>query len=97
MQGNGKRIVAVVVLGPNRTAMLRVSGLAAAPSGKTYEAWVISSGRRAEPAGLFRGGAGISTVRLHAAVPQHAVVAVTIERAGGVSSPTTSPVLTAQT
>jgi hypothetical protein len=30
-------------------------------------------------------------------VPEHAVVAVTLERAGGVSSPTTAPILSAQT
>jgi anti-sigma-K factor RskA len=95
-QSNGKRLVsAVVVLRPNGNATLRVGGLTAAPSGKTYEVWVIPAGGRPRPAGLFAGGA--ATVRLRGTVPQHGVVAVTLERAGGVSSPTTSPVVSAQT
>ena len=48
-------ITASVVLGPNRTATLQVSGLSAPPSHKTYEAWVIPAGRPPQPAGLFRG------------------------------------------
>jgi anti-sigma-K factor RskA len=95
-QSKGKRLVsAVVVLRPNGTATLRVSGLANAPRGKTYEAWVIPAGGRPRGAGLFAGGA--ATVRLRGAVPEHGVVAVTLERAGGVSSPTTSPLVSAET
>ena len=84
-------LTASVVLGPNRAATLHISGLSAAPSGKTYEAWVIPKGGAPRPAGLFRGG-GRTTVRLHGTVPRNAVVAVTRERAGGASTPT-PPVL----
>lgn len=72
-------------------ATLRVSGLAAAPSGKTYEAWIIPRGGAPRPAGLFPGGPG-AVVRLHGLVPRHAVVAVTLERAGGVRAPTSTPI-----
>jgi anti-sigma-K factor RskA len=89
-------VTASVVLGPNRTATLHVSGLSAAPSGKTYEAWVIPTGRPARPAGLFPGGA-TATVRLPGTVPPHAVVAVTVERAGGVDKPTQAPILSTPT
>ena len=75
---------------------LSVSGLPAAPSGKTYEAWVIRADGKARPAGLFRGGAA-TTLHLLAPVPAHAVVAVTLERAGGVDQPTTPPKLSAPT
>lgn len=88
--------VVTLVLGQNRTATLSVSGLAAAPSGKTYEAWVIRAGHSPRPAGLFAGG-GSTTVRLRGTVPQHAVVAVTLERAGGVRAPTTTPIFIAPT
>jgi anti-sigma-K factor RskA len=71
--------------------MLHISGLSAAPRGKTYEAWVIPKGRAPRPAGLFPGGAS-ETVRLRGTVPRNAVVAVTRERAGGASTPT-PPVL----
>jgi anti-sigma-K factor RskA len=68
-------------------AALVVCGLAGAPSAKTYEAWVIS-GKTPQPAGLFRGGSGCSPVLLTEHVPKRATVAVTLERAGGASSPT---------
>jgi anti-sigma-K factor RskA len=77
-------------------ATVNVSGLGAAPHGKTYEAWVIPSGRAPRPAGLFSGGAS-TTVHLKGTVPQNAVVAVTVERAGGVNKPSTSPILSART
>ncbi|HZT94129.1 MAG TPA: anti-sigma factor [Gaiellaceae bacterium] len=80
----------------NGQATLHASGLSAAPQGKTYEAWVIPAGHSARPAGLFPGGSG-TTVRLKGAVPAHAVVAVTVERAGGVSHPTSKPIFSAST
>lgn len=88
---------AILVRGANGTATLQVSGLAAAPHGKTYEAWIIPAGSSPKPAGLFAGGASATTVRLRGTVPQHAVVAVTLERAGGVRAPTTTPILSART
>ena len=85
------RIVTVVV-GANRTATLQVSGLSKAPAGKTYEAWVIPRNTAPRPAGLFSGD---GVVRLRASVPKGAIVAVTVERAGGVPAPTSTPILTA--
>ena len=84
-------VTASVVVGPNRTATLHISGLSAAPSGKTYEAWVIPKDGSPRPAGLFPGG-GSTTVRLRGTVPRNAVVAVTRERSGGAATPT-QPVL----
>ena len=86
-----------VSVGPNRTATIHVSGLSAAPSGKTYEAWIIPAGTAPRPAGLFPGGAD-TTLRLHSTVPPKAVVAVTEEHAGGAKDgPTMAPILSAQT
>jgi anti-sigma-K factor RskA len=95
MQSNRTRTF-TLVLGPQRTATLHITGLGAAPSGKTYEAWEIPVGAAPRPAGLFPGG-GAATVHLHGAVPQHATVAVTVERAGGARAPTTAPIFSAQT
>jgi anti-sigma-K factor RskA len=75
-------------------ATLNVSGLSAAPSGKTYEAWVIPKGDAPKPAALFSGGK-TATVRLRGTVPENAVVAVTVERAGGAPAPTSTPIFTA--
>ena len=87
-------VTASVVVGPNRTATLYVSGLSAAPSGRTYEAWVIPKGGSPRPAGLFPGG-GSTTLQLSGTVPRKAVVAVTVERAGGVNAPTHTPIFSA--
>ncbi|HZO96469.1 MAG TPA: anti-sigma factor [Gaiellaceae bacterium] len=81
----------VVVSGDE--AALVLTGVGRAPAGKTYEAWVIA-GSRAERAGVFAGGEGTVVVRLTHAVPAGAVVAVTVERAGGVDAPTRKPFIT---
>lgn len=72
---------------------LVVSDLAAAPAGKTYEAWVVARGH-ASPAGTFPGGSRTIVIRLTHALPAGAIVAVTLEPAGGVEQPTTTPFIT---
>jgi anti-sigma-K factor RskA len=84
-----------VAVGSNGKATLSVSGLGAAPEGKTYEAWVIPSGQAPRSAGLFSGST--SAMQLHGTVPQHAVVAVTVEPAGGSNKPTTQPIFSVPT
>lgn len=72
-------------------AVLSVQKLDPAPAGKQYEIWVIEQGTP-KAAGLFaRGGASVEVKVAHKVRPG-ATVAVTLERAGGVSAPT-SPVL----
>lgn len=79
-----------VIVGRQGVAALVVSGLPAAPAGKTYEVWVMR-GTTAQPAGVFRSS---GTVRLTRPVPDGARVGVTIERAGGVQHPTSAPFVT---
>jgi anti-sigma-K factor RskA len=74
---------------------LVISGLASAPSEKTYEAWVIE-GDQAVPAGLFSGGDDQTVVPLTTPVPEGAIVAVTVEQAGGVDAPTQQPIITSE-
>jgi anti-sigma-K factor RskA len=73
---------------------VQFSGLAAAAHGKTYEAWVIPKGKPPQPAGLFSGGTS-TTIHLNGTVPKSAVVAVTLERAGGSRAPTMTPIVSA--
>lgn len=68
-------------------AALVVCGLEPAPSGRTYEAWVIQ-GETPRPAGLFRGGSGCPPVLLDRKVPPGSQVAVTLEQQGGATRPT---------
>jgi anti-sigma-K factor RskA len=63
-----------------------VSGFDAAPAGKTYELWVIE-GTTPRPAGLFEGG-DKQVVTLTRSAPAGSTVAVTLERAGGATTPT---------
>jgi anti-sigma-K factor RskA len=75
-------------------ATLVVRDLPPAPAGKTYEAWVIESGNPV-PAGTFTGGDRVA-FQLTRDVAKGAVVAVTLERAGGVGRPTTKPLITSE-
>jgi anti-sigma-K factor RskA len=77
---------AALAIAPDGTAAIAAT-LPNAPSGKTYETWVIRNGKP-ERAGLF---SGPSTFRLERRVPRGSVVAVTLEPAGGVDAPTTTP------
>jgi anti-sigma factor RsiW len=85
-----------VVVADSGDAVLVVSGLRRAPSGQDYEIWVIE-GNEPRRAGLFEAEKGEDVVRLDERVPRGAVVAVTLERDGGVSRPTRRPIVTAQT
>ncbi len=88
-KGHGQLVVA-----PDGRAVLVVADLATAPSGKTYEVWVIE-GTTPTRAGLFHGGTR-SVVPVEGTVGKGAVVAVTLERAGGVDAPTTTPRVASQ-
>ncbi len=74
---------------------LVLRGLESAPAEKTYEAWVIEDGE-AVPAGLFAGGGVSTVVSLAAPVSKGAVVAVTLEAAGGVEQPTQDPLFASE-
>jgi anti-sigma-K factor RskA len=84
-----------VVVSESGDAVL-VVGLDSAPSGKDYEAWVIED-EAPRRAGLFDAEEGRDVVRLRERVPPGAVVAVTLERDGGVDAPTGAPLFSAQT
>lgn len=68
-------------------AAIVVCGLDRAPSGRSYEAWVIR-GKTPRPAGLFRAGSGCTPFVLKNSVSSGSTVAVTLERAGGAAQPT---------
>jgi anti-sigma-K factor RskA len=90
---NSKTVTMSVSRDAFGNATVHVSGLGAVPRDKTYEAWVIPARGSPRPAGLFSGGA--STTLHLTGVPRSAVVAVTLERAGGVNKPTRAPILSA--
>jgi anti-sigma-K factor RskA len=90
----GSRLVAMghngaVAVAPDGSAVLALA-VPAAPTDKTYEAWVIQAGS-AKPAGLFPGGAGTSIVEIPRRVSSGSIVAVTLEPKAGSRQPTTKP------
>jgi anti-sigma-K factor RskA len=85
---------ASVIITPDNEATLVVRSLPPAPAGKTYEAWVIR-GDEPVPAGIFPGGGRVAFA-LSGKVPDGAIVAVTLERAGGVEQPTTKPLFASE-
>ena len=86
--GSGRLVVA-----NDGSAVLVLDDLAAAPEGKTYQAWVVE-GKTPAPAGTFSESGGRAVVPIPQPVPDGAVVAVTIEAAGGAETPTL-PILAA--
>lgn len=84
-----------LVVSQSGEAALVVSRLSRAPSGKTYEAWVIENGRPLR-AGTFAGGGDTSVLGLERPVPHGAQVAVTLERKPGGDAPRGPMVLRAQ-
>jgi anti-sigma-K factor RskA len=84
-----------LVVGSDGLAVLLLDGLAPAPSGKTYEMWVVPGGDigQASPAGTFPGSDGPEIQPLDGTVKTGDVVAVTVEQAGGVTAPTTQPIV----
>ncbi len=99
--GSGTRQVALsgaegtLAVSGSGKASLTLATIRPAPAGKTYEIWVIDNGKPAR-AGLFPGGGRNVVVTLERRVPDGAVVAVTVEPAGGVDAPTSKPLFSAQ-
>ena len=83
-----------LVVGSNGRAALVVCGLEPAPSGQTYEAWLIRG--RPVPAGLFEAGDTCTAVTLEGAAQSGSTVAVTREPAKGSKQPTSDPIFSAQ-
>ena len=73
-------------VGRNGNATLVISGLERAPSGRTYEAWVIQNDKPVR-AGTFSGGDATAVIPLERPVPSGSIVAVTLERTPGADTP----------
>ena len=86
-----------VFLDPHRGVLLIASHLPPAPAGKTYEMWVIPKATgKPIPAGLFQSAADGTAISVQAGpVDVSSIVAVTVEPAGGVAQPTSTPIIAA--
>jgi len=79
-----------LVVGAGGDAVLVLDDLPSAPPGKTYQAWVVE-GQTPVSAGTFDSTDGRAIVPILQSVSDGAVVAVTVENAGGASAPTLPP------
>ena len=85
--GSGRLVVA-----QDGRAALVLSDLEPAPSGRTYQAWIIEDDTPVS-AGTFPGENGLDVVLVEGDVGQGEVVAVTVEQAGGAETPTLPPIV----
>jgi hypothetical protein len=88
-----------VFLDPHRGVLLIASNLPPVPAGKTYEMWVIpkATGKPVR-AGLFQSAADGTAINVQPGpVDVSSIVAVTVEPAGGMDQPTSTPILAAGT
>lgn len=87
-----------VFVNPRNGVVLMATNLPPAPSGKTYEMWIIPKGAKPSPAGLFQSQADGTATHLLAGsvdVANLGAVAVTVEDAAGAAQPTSTPLIVA--
>ena len=92
----GKGARGRVVLSPTHGVAFSGQNMAALAPGKTYEMWIIPKGGKPVPAGTFAPSADGSALHLRAGpvdIASTAAVAVSIEQAGGVASPTADQII----
>jgi anti-sigma-K factor RskA len=89
--GAAPQVLALLTWAPDQTqAVLQVSGLPVAPSGKAYQLWLIRDGQR-DSGGLFAAdprGQGTLVVQAPQPLQRYQAVGVTLEPAGGSAAPT---------
>ena len=83
--------VTVVVSADQQAAVVSARGMRSLPSAKTYQLWVIGP-HGARSAGLLSGTGRAGPV-LASGVEPGDRIGITVEPAGGTSSPTTTPVI----
>ena len=87
-----------VFVNPSSGVLLIASNLPAPPPGKTYEMWIIPKAGKPTPAGLFTPGSDETAVHFFRTAVTPATtgaIAVTLENAGGVDAPTSTPIIVA--
>ncbi|HEY3836344.1 MAG TPA: anti-sigma factor [Bryobacteraceae bacterium] len=92
----GKGARGRVVLSPRHGVAFSGQNMAALAPGKTYEMWIIPKGGKPVPAGTFAPSPDGSALHLQTGpvdVATTAAVAVSIEKEGGVDSPTADQII----
>jgi anti-sigma-K factor RskA len=86
-----------ITLVGNARLHVQIAGLAPLPAGRQYQAWLIPPGGAPKPEPAFSADqAGAGAVDIDEAPAKGAIVAITIEPAGGSQAPTSKPFLIAK-
>ncbi|HWU23121.1 MAG TPA: anti-sigma factor, partial [Nocardioides sp.] len=72
-------------------AVVVAKGMSPAPAGHVYELWLLAPSGTMKRAGLFADGSDLTQVVNGNAGPAKAL-GITVEKAGGASAPTTTPI-----
>ena len=76
---------------------VQLQGLAALPAGKQYQAWMIPPGGAPKPEPVFSPDtSGAGAVDMQESPVKGGIVAITVEKSGGATAPTTKPFLVAK-
>lgn len=92
----GKGARGRVVISPAHGVAFSGQNMAALAPGKTYEMWIIPKGGKPVPAGTFAPGSDGSALHVQTGpvdIASTAAVAVSIEKEGGVASPTADQII----
>jgi anti-sigma factor RsiW len=87
-----------LVVGTDGRAVVVLRGLEPAPAGKTYQLWIVPGGdiTAATSGGFLAGEEATDVALVEGIVADGDLVAVTVENAGGVSAPTTEPIVASE-
>lgn len=89
----GSSGVAARVVPGGDGSIFAAAGLEKAPPGRTYQLWLLKEGSEPVSAGTFDAVDGIAVIETPESIAGYDGAAVTIEQAGGVTAPTTDPIL----
>jgi anti-sigma-K factor RskA len=83
------------VVGADRGAVFAATGMDGAPSGRTYQLWLIDEGEPVS-AGTFDVDGGVAVLRTSRSLGDFDGAAVSVEPEGGSDAPTTEPFMVSQ-
>lgn len=85
----------LLVVGDDDNGVLTLAGLAALPSDRAYQVWLIEDGAPPVPNVTFvPNAAGVATVSVPGEIEDYSILAITVEPLAGSLAPTTEPIIT---
>jgi anti-sigma-K factor RskA len=83
----------LIVIGDEDDAILNLAGLAALPSDRAYQVWLIADDAPVPNVTFTPNAAGTATISVPGRIDDYSTLAITIEPAAGSLAPTTAPII----